>query len=887
MPHQDYSSKMKILKDKPHTLITFNHRHKGKPQLAVTIMAMFSFSKSGEFLSYADFWKVAKKSFNSSQGEFIDLYMPKKKAEFFVKGSCYAYDDNTSTSFVKITLDGMQKQLTVFGDRQWVEVESNYHLSKPACFRSIPISLTNAFGGKGHDINPDGTGFITTGAFHEIKVPNVEVPTQLIKQPSDTPQPALLLPHSPTCKYQLDKFGTFNEDWLLNERPYYPADIDWLYFNRAEADQQNEHYFNGDEVFTCTNMHAEQSIIKGQLPGLRVRCFYKRIDSPESLSELNLNLDTLWLLPDEEKGILIWHGMLDTQDIAANDIDFIYSVSEFLNEPKKEIDYYVKLRNKPKEMAMQAKPRESRTRARSAPPIGLGLDLDKEFKEIAKIFHPGKSLEEIEAAKVFKGKTPQEILQEVAQFYKNQNQPVPVFDKFTFANAQKNINPQHINHLDYLKKQIINNELPEAKQSEILKQLEQFKQQFARLEKASAFTQFRTGKAGKSAYSREDIIRAFQEGKEFSSENLAGIDLSDLDLSGINLSGCNLSECNLTRTRLYKANLSTTTLINTNLSEAILVNANLSQALIKNAAINRTDFKECDMHKTQLEGCSGVECNFSAAFLNYAKLKNCQFNGSLFVSLKANFLDISDSRFDSCNFSEARLQFANINRCVWINPNFVQADLSHAHFDDTKLSNVSGNNVLAPKLSLTKCTIDNLMMEDSNLEHLNCKGTIISKCRFSNCSLPGLNLMNAQLTRGDFVKCVITNLRGNDQTHISTCNFEHCNLSKGAILGGHYEQISICECDINSSQFINSTVKKSNFSKCNAKKFRFVNCKVDSCLFQDINFFQGIFHSSTFENTEFNHCNLYSIPFTDCQKNNVKTMDCLVRNISLKQEESL
>ncbi|WP_454784519.1 DUF2169 family type VI secretion system accessory protein [Legionella sp. WA2024007413] len=878
---------MKILRDKPHSIITFNFRHQGKPQLAITIMALFSFFKKGEFLSYADFWKLAKKSFNSNQGEFIDLYMPKKRAEFFVKGCCFAYDDNTSSSFVKVTLGDMQKQLNVFGDRQWVKVESNYHLSKPVCFRRMPITLTNAYGGKEHEINPEGKGWAKTDSFNELKVPNVEIPTHLIRSPSDAPQPALLLPHSPTCKYQLDKLGTFNDDWLINQSPYYPSDIDWLYFNLAEADQQSEHYFNGDEVFTCANMHPEKPLITSQLPGVRVRCFYKRIDSTESLSELNLNLDTLWLLPEEEKGILIWHGVLDTQDIAANDIDFIYSVSESLNEPKKDIEYYIKLRNPSKERVVQTKLNESRTKARASRRVGLDLDFDKEFQEIAKIFHPGKTLEEIEEAKFFKGKTPEAILQEVAQFYKNQNQTVPVFDKFSFERAQKNIPPQNINFFEYLKKHIIQKEVPEEKQSELLKTLEQYKEPLNRIDKISSFTQFRTGKAGKSPYSREEIIHAFQQGKEFSSENLAGIDLSDLDLSGINLSGCNLSECNLARTRLNNANLSTTTLINTNLSEAILARANLTQALIKNSDLNRTDFKECDMLRTQIQGCSAKECNFSAAFLNYAKLKNCQLNESLFVSLKANFLDISDCSFDSCNFSESRLQFATINKCVWIDSNFIKADLSHAHFNDTKLSKVSGNKVIAPKLSLTKCAIDNLVMEDSNFEHLSCKGSQISECRFSNCSLSSLNLMNAQLIRGDFIKCGITNLRCNDQTHISTSNFEHCDLSKGAILGGHYEQISIAQCEMNASQFMNSTLTKSKFSQCKAKKFRFVNCTVDSCFFQDINFFQGIFHSSTFENTEFNHCNLYSIPFINCRKNNVKLQDCLMRTISLKEDESL
>ncbi|MCL9684910.1 DUF2169 family type VI secretion system accessory protein [Legionella maioricensis] len=889
---------MKIFRDKTHSVITFNYHHQGQSQLAITIMTMFSFAKKEEFLSYAEFWRVAKKNFDSNQGDFIDLYMPKKRAEFFVKGSCYSYDGTTSQSMVKVTLDGMQKQLNVYGDRVWSEVGSGYQLSRPSCFSNIPITLNKAYGGKTHAINPDGQGFTASGIFSELKVPNIELPTQLMRQPTDVPPPALLLPHSPTCKYQLDKLGTFDNDWLLNESPYYPADINWLYFNLAESDQQREHYFNGDEGFSCTNMHPVKPIIQGQLPGIRVRCFFKRVTSTESLNELALNLDTVWLLPEEEKGILIWHGLIDTQDISAKDIDFIYSVSEPLAETKKDLTYYIKMRTPPENKVEESRKKEEaikaeaafKTKAGTETNTGTKINIDTMFHDIVKSFHPTQDPEQLEAQKQFKGKTPEETLLDVAKHYEKHNQAMPSPSGLNvLANESyppKNTPPNHLPQLDFLKEQIINGSHSESEKSTKLNKLDQLKQKLDQLDQESRRYQFRKRAAEPSKFSREDILNGYQQGKHFANENLAGLDLSDLDLSGINLSGCNLSECNLSRTRLNHADLSTATFIHTNLSETLLEQANLSNALIKNSSLNQTDFKECHAHYVVFDGCSGSQCNFSKTFLNYAQIKNCQLIESVFMALKANFLNISESTFDSCNFSDARLQFATVLHGSWSNINWAKADLSHTRFDSTRLSVITGNNLVAPNLSLNQCILDHLTVSDSNFDRLSCKGANLADCTFNNCSLPGLNLLNANVTESKFIKCRIIKLRGNEQTNISATHFESCNLSNLALLGGHYKQITINHSEMEASQIINCTWSQSIFSQCNAKKLRFVTCKIDSCLFQDINFFQGIFYGTAFKNNEFNHCNLYSIPFTNCLRENEKIIDCLTKNIALNQEET-
>lgn len=858
-------------------------------------MAMFSFAKQNQFLSYADFWRVAKKSFNFKEGEFIDLHMAKQRAEFLVKGSCYSYDRETRQSFVTVTLDNREKQLTVWGDRRWLKDEEHYRLSQAEQFTKIPITLNNAYGGMEHELNPDGTGWVKhTETISEIKVPNVELPGQLIKHPNDTPAPALLVPYSPTCRYQLSKFGTIDEEWLRNESPYYPADIDWLYFNLAPADQQREIFFKGDERFSCIHMHPEKKSIEGQLPGLRLRCFYKRIHSTDRLSELQVNLDTIWLLPDQEKGILIWHGIIDTQDIAANDIEFIYSVNEVLAEAPKDIDYYATRRSKPKEVVPEKLRSKSKTTNQSVL-RGLGFNLDEAVNEIVEHVFPErkKYLEQNTALQIFQGKTPTESLLAMEQYFKNRNQefpsPASLKNKLRAELHTEKIpytgNRQGRQFLDFLKKQITNRTSSKSTQSEELGRFEKLEQQIEYLDQVSAITQFRTGAVRTSAYSREAVVTGLKEGKDFSGENLAGIDLSDLDLSGINLSGCNLSACNLTRTRLIEANLSMATLFDAHLSETQLVHANLTNALIKNSGLNGTNFSESCLQHASIEDCSGEKMNFANAILNRVHFKKCHFHEGHFVGIKANFLDMVDCTFEGSDFTEARMQFASVHQGDWRTINFSKADLSHAHFVGIQLSVVVGNHLIAPHLSLTDCTIEHLVLDKSQCERLSCKGSTISESTFSNSELTRLNLQNAKVAQSHFIQCNLTHLRGNKQTKISLSHFEQCNLSNSALLGGHYEGLTVTDSSLDASQVVHSTWKTAIFRKCSAKKFRFVNSTIDACSFQDINFFQGIFHSSTFETTTFNHCNLYSIAFTGCQRKEVTIDDCLVKKLTLNQEE--
>lgn len=880
---------MKLFRDTTHSIITFNHKHHGKPQLAVTIMAMFSFSKPGEFLSDADFWRIAKKNFNFDQGERLDLNMPKKRGEFFVKGACYAYDDHTSQSTVEVTLGNMDKKIVVFGDRQWTRDALKYKVGKPDYFSRIPITLENAFGGNEHPVNPAGKGFRQTKDSMDT-LPNIELPYNLIHQNIDTPQPALLLPHSSTAPVQVARFGTIDEDWLRNESPYYPADIDSLYFNLAEDDQQSEGYFRGDEKLSCSNMHPEKPLVKGQLPAMRVRCFYKRT-SKDLVDELMVNLDTVWLLPEEEKGILVWHGLIQTQDIAANDIEYIYSVNERLNEGK-DLVYHLQRMNKRPEKSLDKLLNKPNIPVKKPPST-----IAAEFKSLADLIQSrqNKNTAPLAAPNPFQGQTPADTLLALSPG----NDKLPAINKDQWKGrllgpelipagaSQQSKTQSSLQQLQFLKSKISNSTLGDADKTMAMDSFDQLTLKIEQLDKASRLSQFRLGLFEKSTYTRDDIIEGHQQKKDFSNENLAGIDLSELNLSGINLSGCNLSGCNLKRTCLSHANLSTAILNHADLSEAVIIDANMAHVFIKNCNIDQTCFKESKMHYAKFENCQGKSVNFSKAFLNYAVFKKCHFSHGLLVGLKANFLNISESHFDACDFRDARMQFGSFHKNNWQAIEFTGSDLSYSIFHDSKLSQINATKVLAPKLSLTNCSIDKLSLADSHLNSLSCKGSILKYSTFTKSSLININFKKANLSHCEFKQSDVSRLRSNDQTRLTDCLFEQCTVIRAVFLEGIYEEIQFNNCDLLSTQLINSSWKKVAINKCSAKKFLMINCKMNFAVYKNVNFYQGIFKDTVFKDAEFNHCNLYSILFDDHQKADLKIIDCLQREIALIKDETV
>src|SRR5205823_4678012 len=125
------------------------------------------------------------------------------------------------------------------------------------------------------------------------RLPNVELPKQLVVSPSDRREPAGFGAVEVAWPQRSSKAGTYDQRWVETRFPGYAEDLDLTFFNAAPPDQWIEGYFAGDESFTIENMHPTKAKIEGSLARLVVRVIADQEKrGATALKEVPMKLDT-------------------------------------------------------------------------------------------------------------------------------------------------------------------------------------------------------------------------------------------------------------------------------------------------------------------------------------------------------------------------------------------------------------------------------------------------------------------------------------------------------------------------------------------------------------------------------------------------------------------
>ncbi len=286
---------------------------------------------SGEPLLESEFLKDAIE--NMGAKPLPDAGMPKPFAEYLVSGSYFSPTNEAVTGGeVMVKVGQQQKNLLVFGPRQWVGGLP----SKPEPIKSLPIEYSFAYGGKELETNTDGIGY------QDEILPNIEIPDQLVTSPKVQIEPAGFSVLDPACSQRRRYLGTYDDNYLQQFFPGYPVDFDWQFFLVAPKDQRIDGFYQGNENFEFHNMHPGNAAIKGQLPDFVSRCFLKHglPDEHQQFTELKLNVDTLWFFPEIDLALVIWRGGMQVRDDEAEQISDILLAFESPTDPSRNLDYY-------------------------------------------------------------------------------------------------------------------------------------------------------------------------------------------------------------------------------------------------------------------------------------------------------------------------------------------------------------------------------------------------------------------------------------------------------------------------------------------------------------------------------------------------------------------
>ncbi len=347
---------MKIYKKNEHSLLIKPFGLKDKLYLATTVLIFFDLENPDPPLTEQDLWSTVPDQLGPQA--VLDMGMAKPRGEVLATGSCHAPRGTTrSAAQVSIKVGAVEKQLHVFGDRHWTRAGGAVSvISDPRPFAEIPITYENAFGGKDFERNPVGKGVAPVSAadgqtYHPL--PNIELPGQLVGAPGDRPEPAGFGPLDLLWPQRAEKQGTYDQQWLQERWPYFPADMDYEFFNAAPADQFITGFFSGGEQIEIVNMHPDIQAIRSHLPALRIRCFATKKTSlkpghaqDEVFEEVPLHIDTVHLFPSILRGVLMYRGTTEILDDEYADVRRIYLATEGRDEAPRSLEFYLEAQKK-------------------------------------------------------------------------------------------------------------------------------------------------------------------------------------------------------------------------------------------------------------------------------------------------------------------------------------------------------------------------------------------------------------------------------------------------------------------------------------------------------------------------------------------------------------
>ena len=241
----------------------------------------------------------------------------KPACDVLLLGSAYAPPGRQVTRVqVGLKVADMVKQFAVVGERHWRRQLVGVSASAPQPFTAMPISYDTAFGGtdRTHEDrsdtfkpNPVGVGYWR----HTDHIDNQPLPTS---EQHDAPvsahdgayRPMSFSPIGRNWSPRAAHAGTYDQDWIENTAPLWPADFDPLYFQAAPPDQLIP-YPQGGEQVVLRNLTADNQR-SFQLPVHRMPIVF----IPHKGRDVHIaaHIDTLVIEPDLNRFTMTWRANL-------------------------------------------------------------------------------------------------------------------------------------------------------------------------------------------------------------------------------------------------------------------------------------------------------------------------------------------------------------------------------------------------------------------------------------------------------------------------------------------------------------------------------------------------------------------------------------------------
>lgn len=813
---------MRLVKPLRLSLLHRTYEDAGRHQLVVAVIAYVSLSRTGVLLPEMALWPMLGEELGKD-GVF-DEAMPKPAGELLVWGSCYAPSGSKRTvSDVRVRLGSIDKRLFVVGDRVW----SGSKPTDPAPFERLPIDWPHAFGGEGFRTNPLGKGAVVTdGPAGRVRpLPNVEDPRRVVASPGDTPEPAGLRPLDLTWPQRMQHAGTYGAEWLETRFPGLPADFDWRFQHVAPPDQRITGFFRGDEPFVIENMHPDKPTLEGALPGLLARCFLLR-SGKTTPDELPLSLDTVWLFPHRERGVLVFRGRTPVPDEDASDVDAMLLAADYAKAPRS-ADHYAEVlaRRLDRERGWLHALRDSELVPPPPPDVPTmpddkisdmedllrrdgyveanlrrrvegdleelrehlrahGVDPDAHVPKELPAAMPSPTLDELPAlyedglakAEAARDRGMAELAKAQADARRLCAAQGLDYDAIVEKNRRAAGGPPKFSAVQELQRLRDLAELGRnagAPVPEVDKLADpELPGKLRDLEAALKDTYRKFGHKFPAAYPREgqeasdlrdEVIRCREARVPLADRDLTGVDLRGLDLDGANLAGAFLEAARFEGASLRGARLAGAVLVRASLAGVDLSRADLSGANLGEATLEGARLDEANLRGATLADVDGVRASLRGAVLDEAELSGADLADA----------DLTGASLRSVIWVSPRLCGASLEGASLAKASLIEPDLEDANLAGADLRGTLLLDARAPRARLRGATCDELRVVRSKPEAISefsgadlhgasLRGANLRGARLVDCDLGGATLEGADLSEANLTRAKLVGVKGRE-----------------------------------------------------------------------------------------------------------------------------
>ena len=836
-----------------------------KCYLSVTILSFFPFEASSALLSEIDLWKFAASELGKDA--ILDMGMPKPKGEVLVVGTCFAPGGKPVPAYeVRLKIGSIDKTLPVFGDRFWKRKAGVLKtISDHLPFTEMDIRYENAFGGPDYKKNPLGKGHapVKTNTGEKVHpLPNIENPRDLIDSPRKKPDPAGFAPIDLTWPQRLDKAGTYDERWLREHFPGPAEDMDWTFFNTAPEDQQIDGFFKGGEPFEIKGMHPEKVLIQANLPGLKSRCFVnQKTDQGEQFKEIDTRLDTVWLFPRAEKGIVVYRGVAEVGTDDAEDVLHMLLAYERINDDPRTIEHYREafLKRIDEEkghlhlldekdliplgeksglaalmeevaeeeesvLAQNLARRAEREREKARERIkNLGLDPDQ-FVPEKPPETPQFSMDNLAEIEEFAKKAEADAMAKKASMEENLRKRLAAqgmdYDAVMDQARKSGGGPPRVSaekQIERLRATGLSNPEMEKKLYQAEEAIKGAYRQFAH-----HFPPAPLPPAEEAARMREAIVAGYRKGKSFAGQDLTGADLSNLDLKNIDLKDAVLEGANLNGADLSGADLSGCVLARADLTDARFVGAKMAEACLGAATITRADFSGAELSKAA----------FGKADLTDADLSGTTMDGADFMEAKLPGANLSrttlkETLFYENDLSRAVLTEADLSQSQFINTTIEEADFSGTILSSTIFVGVRGGKAVFKGANMTKACAAN----ETSFAGANLNGAVLDQAGLRGSDFSGADFEEARMEMADLSEC---NLRKANfyrafarQARFEKSDLEGANMVSINLLEGSLQKARLVSANLRGANLYGAEVFRAVFGETNLQGANLKKTKIE------------------------------------------------------------